>query len=59
MYGVGLDVSTNFTWNLVKESTATKPTFDDVDAKKWYFGAVKAAYEEGLISGTGTRQFSP
>ncbi len=33
--------------------------FKDVDSKKWYYNAVKWAYESGLLTGTSDTEFSP
>jgi hypothetical protein len=40
------------------QDSAVAP-FTDVTIQDWYFGAVAAMYEAGLISGTGPATFSP
>ena len=40
-------------------STMTSGTFTDVSSGDWYYAAVKYAYENNLLSATGTKTFSP
>lgn len=43
----------------ISESRPETPTFADAPADKWYYGAVEAAYQEGLIKGVGDGKFAP
>ncbi len=39
--------------------TMLPSTFDDVASTSWYYSAVKFTYDRGLMSGTGSGNFSP
>ncbi|MEW6182325.1 MAG: S-layer homology domain-containing protein [Bacillota bacterium] len=43
----------------IMESRPETPTFTDASADKWYYGAVEAAYEAGLVKGIGEGEFAP
>ncbi|NPV90699.1 MAG: hypothetical protein HPY50_08005 [Firmicutes bacterium] len=43
----------------LKEVTPGNATFEDVPQGTWYFGAVEAASQAGLVSGVGEGRFEP
>jgi hypothetical protein len=43
----------------LEEHRPGQATFEDVDPGAWYYGAVEAVYQEGLVSGAGSGRFEP
>lgn len=43
----------------IKPTAVKKPSFKDVSAKHWAYPYIEAAVQAGLLSGTGSQQFSP